>query len=112
LLETPVLDKKPPSKKQPNFVPLLTKAPTITSREELLAFMNSEPAKYLRPLAKVVAITDSILKRQHFFGLMSRRRIGKKEDNKWKQMIEPEDRETLFSNVKSFQIDDPKVKDT
>lgn len=71
--------------------------------------MNGEPAKFLRPLAKVVAITDSILKKQHFFGIMSRRRVGKKEDNKWRQFIEPED---IFKNVKSFMIEDPKVKDS
>jgi hypothetical protein len=42
---------------------VIQKPPVINSREELLTFMNSEGVKVLRPLAKVVAITDSIAKK-------------------------------------------------
>ena len=53
--------------------------PKIESRENLLAFLSQEKIKPLRPLAKVVAISHSIKKGMKFFGIMSRKRVGKKE---------------------------------
>lgn len=87
---------------------LITKAPTINSRAELLAFLELNCT--LRPLAKVVSITDSILRKQQHFGMMTRKRIGAKDANKWRQFIEAEDKHSF--SFHKFLVDDRKLKDT
>lgn len=74
--------------------------------------MNAEPHKTLRPLAKVVAITDSIAKRQTFEGTMTRRRIGPKDQSLWKNFIEAPADPLFHANIKNYLVDDPKIKDT
>ena len=73
--------------------------------------MNAPPVSLLRPLAKVVAISDSILKKQTFSGMMARRRWGPKESNQWRQFITPED-PLLLPGIRSFMVEDPKIKST
>ncbi len=63
---------------------MITNPPKIASRAELLAFLNTTPYNTLRPLGKVVAISNSILRPLTHWGLMQRKRVGSKADNKWK----------------------------
>ena len=91
---------------------MIQKPPVINSREQLLAFMNSEGVKVLRPLAKVVAITDSIAKKQTFEGTMTRRRVGPKDQSVFKNFIEAPQDPAFHSNIKNYLVDDPKIKDT
>ena len=91
---------------------MIKKPPTIISKEELFKFLNAEPHKTLRPLAKVVAITDSIAKRQTFEGTMTRRRVGPKDQSLWKNFIEAPTDPYFHVNIKNYLLDDSRIKDT
>jgi hypothetical protein len=65
----------------------------------------------LRPLGKVVGITHTILKNQNHKGIMKRVRVGPKEKNIWKQIVEPcgDDAHALPTR---FMVNDKNLKDT
>ena len=108
-VEDPQQPKVEKKKKEP-FIPVITKAPVIATNAELMAFLTQEPYNQLRPLAKVVAVSDSILKKRQHFGNMIRKRVGAKEQNQWRQFIEPEDKADFPTNFKLL-VDDKKVKE-
>jgi len=94
-------------------VPIITKAPTIKTREELIAFLTADPVSTLRPLAKVVAVTNSVLRNTSVPGLMTRRRVGQKEKNHWRQYVEPIDSaKAWFPPNFNLLVEDRKVKET
>ena len=62
-------------------MPTIMAPPKIESRQQLLDFFAKDKIKPLRPLGKVVAISHSIKGDMVFTGVMTRKRIGKKEDN-------------------------------
>ena len=89
--------------------PVITSVPRLTSHEQLLNFLAQDKIRVLRPQAKVVAILHSTKKHQTHKGLMFRKRIGKKENNVWKQVIQPTEDGSL---PKLFRLVDSSIKET
>lgn len=104
--------KSPQKQPKKPFEPVIKKPPTIATKAELFAFLNAESHKTLRPLAKVVAITDSIAKRQTFDGTLTRKRVGPKDQSLWKNFIEAPTDPYFHVNIKNYLVNDPKIKDT
>ena len=69
-------------------MPTIQKVPNFQTKDELIAFLNSDNIRELRPQAKVVHIIKSRNTETIHEGTMFRKRMSKKK-NVYKQVIKP-----------------------